>query len=260
MDNREAWLIATMAELAEASGAAPGETGHARLLTARLASLLAPAETALLIADDSGGLRAVAASTSQANDLVTLQARYHEGPCADCHRTGQPVLNEIVAASGSRWPRFAAAARTAGFGIVSALPLRRREQGIGVICIMAPGGRRLTATDARLARVLAMTVVVAIDRERRLRRSVLATEQLQRALDSRVLIEQAKGAVAARLGIAPDEAFELLRAYARQASRKLADVAGEVIGNELPAHDLVVAHEAGRGRPGRGPRVVHSSR
>ena len=89
---------------------------------------------------------------------------------------------------------------------------------------------------------------MAIAQRRELRRSASVAEQLQRALDSRVTIEQAKGAVAARLGITPEVAFALLRGYARQTSRKLVDVAAQTISGELPAHDLVTARDVGRVR------------
>jgi hypothetical protein len=260
MDDREAWLVATMAELAEAPGADCGCTGYTCALTARLAELLAPAEAGLLFADETGRLDAAEeGSSDRMSALASVQALSGEGPCADSHRTGQSLLNEVVATSGRRWPSFARAASSVGYGIVSALPLCRHGQGIGVICVAAPGEHLLTAADARLAQVLATTAAVTVAREREFRRSVLTAEELQRALDSRVLIEQAKGAAAARLGITPDGAFGLLRVYARRSGRRLADVAAEVIANKLPVHDLVASHEAGHSQAGRRRRAVQSS-
>jgi GAF domain-containing protein len=252
MDNRELWLATTIVELAEALDADPAEVGYEDRLTTRLAELLAPAEVALLIANDVGRLTAAAASTNRARNLASLQARLHEGPCVESHQTGQPVLNELIGTAGTRWPRLAPAAVGAGFGIVSALPMRRREQAVGVICAAAQEEHRLTEADVRLAEVLARTAALGIAQQRDLRRSAEAAEQLRRALESRVVIEQAKGAVAARLGITPHEAFELLRAYARRASRTLAEVAGETIRQELPTHDLVAARGPGRSKAGRG--------
>lgn len=260
MDDREAWLLATMAQLAEAPGADSGAAGYACVLTARLAELLAPAEVGLLFADVTGRLEvAEEGSSGRISTLVSMQAMSGEGPCADSHRTGQPVLNEVVATSGRCWPLFVQAASAAGFGIVSALPLRWHGQGIGVVCVAAPGEQRLSVANARLAQVLATTAAVTAAREREFRRSVLTAEELQRALDSRVLIEQAKGAAAARLGVTPDRAFELLRGYARGSGRKLAGVAAEVIDNKLPVHDLVASCEAGNGQASRRRRAVHSS-
>jgi ANTAR domain/GAF domain len=260
MVDREAWLVATMTQLAEAPAAETGGNGPAYGLTVRLAEFLAPAEAGLLFADETGRLDvAEEGSSGRMSALVSVQAASGEGPCADSHRSGRPILNEPVDPSGRRWPSFARAASSAGFGTVSALPLRRHGQGIGVICVAAPGARRLAAADARLAQVLATTAAVTVAREREFRRSVLTAEELQRALDSRVLIEQAKGAAAARLGVTPDRAFELLRGYARGSGRKLAGVAAEVIDNRLPVHDLVVSYQAGHGQASRRRRAVHSS-
>lgn len=260
MDDREAWMLVTMAQLAEAPGTGSGGTGYACVLTARLTELLTPAEVGLLFADGTGRLEvAEEGSSERVSALVSMQAVSGEGPCTDSHRTGQPVLNEVIATSGRRWPSFAPAASAAGFGIVSALPLRRHGQGIGVICVAAPGMQRLSVADARLAQVLATTAAVTVSQEREFQRSVLTARELQRALDSRVLIEQAKGAAAARLGVTPDRAFELLRVYARRSGRRLAEVAAEVIGNRLPVHDLVAAYQAGQNRADKKRRTVHSS-
>jgi GAF domain-containing protein len=258
VDNRELWLATTMVDLAEAFDADPDEGGHARLLVTRLAELLGPSEVGLLIADDAGLLSVTAASTDRAGDLAWLQARHHEGPGVDSYRTGQSLVNERVPPGPTRWPRFAQAARAAGVGIVSALPMLRRDQTIGVICATAGAERRLNPADVSLAQVLARTAALAIAQQRDLRRSVQAAEQLRRALDSRILIEQAKGAVAARLAITPDEAFVLLRGYARRASRAMAEIADETIRGTLPVHDLVAAHEARRGRAGRTQHVGQS--
>jgi hypothetical protein len=259
MDDREAWLVATMTELAEAAGAEPGETGSAHRLTHRLADLLAPAGVALAVTDDAGLLTEAEASPGWAGELMSLQIRCDEGPCPDSHRTGRPVPNAVIAASGRRWPRFTPAALAAGAGVVSALPLRHRGRGIGVLCTAAPAGHTLAAADARLAQALGVIAAVAVAQERDLRRSVRAAEQLQHALDHRVLIEQAKGVVAARLDIAPDRSFELLRAHARRTSRALADVAGEIVRGELPALALVAGYAADGGQAG-GHRPLHSSR
>jgi ANTAR domain len=158
------------------------------------------------------------------------------------------MLNRALPPGSARWPRYAAAARAAGFGTVSALPMRRRDRAVGVIIVLGPGGYRLGAAEARLAQVLAKAAAIAISRQREHRDAERTARQLQGALDSRVVIEQAKGAVAARLGITPEAAFELLRGYARQASRPLAEVAGEAVRGELPVHRLVAPHGVGRGR------------
>ncbi len=251
MDDRELWLGATMVELAEALDAEHAEAEYELRLVARLAQLFAPAETALLIADDAGRLTVAAASSERARDLAGQEARSGEGPSASCYPAGPAVLNQAIptrSAPGAPWPRYAAAARTAGFGTVSALPMRRRDQAVGVIVVLGTRDYRLPAAESRLAEVLAKAAAFAISRQREHLDAERTARQLQGALDSRVVIEQAKGAVAARLGITPEAAFDLLRGYARQASRPLAEVAVEAVRGELPAHRLMAPRTAGRGR------------
>jgi GAF domain-containing protein len=247
MDNRELWLAATLVELADSPDADFGETTYSGRLALRLAQLLAPAEVGVLIGDASA-LKAAAASTERAHDLVSLEAGHGEGPGTACYNSGQPVLNESLIVAGGRWPRFAAAASAAGFGIVSSLPIRRHHETVGVINVLGAGEDPLGATETSLAQILAEAAAIAVLQQRALRRSTQTTAQLQRALDSRVLIEQAKGAVAARLGITPEAAFGLLRSFARRHNRSLAEVAGETIGGKLPTHELLAMRETSRSR------------
>jgi hypothetical protein len=148
------------------------------------------------------------------------------------------VLNEPVKTAAARWPSFAAAADAAGFGMVSALPLLCQAQAMGVISVLAGGEWRLGGADLGPAEFLARAAAVAFSQQRELRESARAAAQLQHALDTRVLIEQAKGATAARLGITPEAAFDLLRAYARRESRALADIARETVSGDMPARQL----------------------
>lgn len=158
------------------------------------------------------------------------------------------MLNERVVNAAGRWPAFASAARAAGFALVSAFPMRRREQAIGAISVFSPRAG-LEVGEADRVGVFARAVAIAISRQREIQRSVLAATQLQHALDSRVVVEQAKGAIAARLGLTPDAAFELMRRYARRASRPLSEVAGQAIRGELAVSDLVASRLESRSRP-----------
>jgi hypothetical protein len=235
MDNRELWMAATLIELADTSQADFDETTYSRRLAARLADLLDPAETAVFLADGTGRLRVAAASAEQAYRLAYREADRAGGPAATCYRTGRAVPGESPAA---------------GSGIVSFLPMRRNDETVGVVGVtgLPPAGRHtLDRTLASLAQSLAEVAAVAISQQRELRRSTQTAEQLRHALDSRVLIEQAKGAAAARLGITPEAAFELLRAFARRNNRPLAGVAAEAIGGELAMAELVAVPRAGHG-------------
>ena len=245
MENRELWLADAVVELAEAAEADRSEADCARCLTARLSQLLAPAEVGLLLADSSGHLLPVA-GTNRMAAILEQQKSHNQGPWAHCYRTGQVVLNEAVSTANARWPGFTAAARDAGFDTISAISLRHRDNALGVACILAGHERVVTRTELGLAQVLVTTAAMAIAHLREVCRNVRAAEQLQHALDSRVLIEQAKGILAARLGSTPDIAFELLRTYARSVSRRLAEIAAAVVQDELQAHVLVAVHEESR--------------
>jgi len=227
--NREHWLGTTLVELADFLTSQIDEAEYAHGVAERLAELLSSAEIGVLIAGESGQLTPVAASTPGARDLSLLEAHNGTGPCTRSYRTGQPLLNQSMEALAVTWPEFAAVGRDAGVTHVSALPMRRRHQTIGAIGVLEAGPAQLTAADAGLAQTVVEAATVSILQQRALRDSARKCEQLQSALDSRVVIEQAKGAVAARLSITPEAAFELLRSYARRHNRTLVDVAGETL-------------------------------
>jgi len=239
MTDRERWLVRTMLELTDSSDLSVDDAAYAGLLCTRIAELLAPAEAGLLLVDDAGDLGLAAASTERAEAVTLAQLLAREGPAFDAHMTGRPVVGASLTAADRRWPRFAAAARASGVIMVSAFPLRR-EQPLGVICV-AVEEERLDAGDVELAQALVSAAAIAMAQRRELRHSTTVAAQLQRALDSRVLIEQAKGVVAARLGMTPEAAFTVLRGYARHTSQPLADVASKTISGELTAPDLIAA-------------------
>lgn len=257
MPEADLWLAITIVDLAEVLDDRASETAFARALVARLTERLAPAEIGILTARDNSDLAAVATNGEGASELAALQVRLGEGPIIDCHRTGKPVLNQVIAAAATRWPRFAPAASTTRLALASALPMRRRDQAVGVIFAAAPGANLLTPADVREVQILARIAAVAITRQRELRRSALAAEQLQHALSSRVVIEQAKGSVSAKLGISTDRAFELLMTYARQTNLTLADVAGQTMLNKLSQYDLLAARARRQGTA-RARHTAHS--
>jgi hypothetical protein len=248
--DRESWLAATMVELADIRAADFDEAGYSRDLAQRLAELLGPAEITLLMSGAGGQLTVAASTSGLAVELASFEELHREGPCTSCLSSGEPCLNESLASGATPWPRFATAARDAGFQLVSALPMRRHAETVGVVGVLT-AGQPLAAADARLARTLAEAATIAILQQRALRGSLAKSEQLQHALDSRVLIEQAKGAVAARLGVRPDAAFELLRSYARRHNRTLAAVASAAINGELSGLDTLAGDDTTtrRGKP-----------
>lgn len=247
MRDRESWLTATMIELADTGTTGMDEAAYARRFAGRLAELLSPAEVSLLIPAD--GCPAVAAGTTErAAGLARLEASGTAGPCSHCYRTESGVRQQSLAAEKTRWPEFAAAARAAGLWIVSALPMRHHDETIGAAGLLSARDHLVSAADASLAQTLIEAAAIGIVQQRALRLSLQTTRQLQHALDSRVVIEQAKGAVAAWLGCTPDDAFDLLRGYSRANSRRLAELAGDVVRGVLPARLLAVSSGTARHR------------
>jgi GAF domain-containing protein len=199
------------------------------VLTDRSVLLLDASAAGLLLADPRGELRVVAASSETARLLELFQLQNDQGPCLDCFRTGQPVTVADLAAEAQRWPRFAFAAQQAGFAAVQALPMRLREQVIGALNLFRATPGAFAPADIRIAQALADVATISLLHERSMRHSDALNEQLQTALNSRVVIEQAKGKLAERLGLDMDQAFRLLRDYARNHNLRLAELAQSFI-------------------------------
>jgi transcriptional regulator with GAF, ATPase, and Fis domain len=199
------------------------------LLTDRSVALLAASAAGVVLADPRGQLR-VAAASSEAAELVELfQLQNDQGPCLDCFRTGRPVTAADLAGPDQPWPRFAAAANAAGFGAVQALPMRLREQVIGALNLFAAAPGPFSPGSLRIGQALADVATIGLLQERQLRYSETIAEQLQSALNSRVVIEQAKGKLAERYDLDMDQAFTLLRDHARTTNQRLTDLARHFI-------------------------------
>jgi GAF domain-containing protein len=200
------------------------------VLTTQCAELLDADAVGLMLADSEGELRITMASTESARLLDLLQLQNSEGPCFECSRSGEPVGAERLADVEERWPEFAPAAQNAGFTTVMALPLRLRGQTIGALNLFG-GSNGAPISDAAIpvAQALADVATIAILQDRLARDRTMLTDQLQTALNSRVAIEQAKGALNSRLGIGTDEAFDRLRQRARSTGRRIVDLATEVV-------------------------------
>src|SRR5580692_374968 len=199
------------------------------VLTDRSVQLLDVSAAGLLLADPRGELRVVAASSEAARLLELFQIQDDQGPCLDCFRAGQPVDSGDLAAEARRWPRFAPAARQAGFAAVQALPMRLREQVIGALNLFRADAGALAPADIRIGQALADVATISLLHERSMRHSDTLNEQLQTALNSRVISEQAKGKLAERLGVDMDQAFSLLRDRARVSNRRLSDLARDFV-------------------------------
>jgi len=183
----------------------------------------------VLLADHHGALNVLAASTEQTRLLELFQLQNSQGPCLDCYRTGTNIQCADLSAGDARWPLFAPVARDYGFAAVHALPMRLRDEVLGAVNLFSASPGDLDAETIELGQSLADVATIGIVHERTIRRREEVTEQLQTALNSRILIEQAKGSIAQRLNISVDQAFAVLRAHARSTNSKLTEVAAAVI-------------------------------
>jgi GAF domain-containing protein len=209
------------------------------LLTHRAASLVDAASVGILLADARGQLQFMAGSDENVKLLELFQLQSQEGPCLEAFRTAQAVINVDLDSAAGRWPKFAPRATEAGFQSVHAFPLRLRQQVIGALNVFgAAKGGTFGETDVPIMQALADVASIGLIQERTVRRGELLTEQLQGALNSRIVIEQAKGAVAQARGVSPDEAFVLLRTFARTHNRRLTEVAHSVLSNPAAAARL----------------------
>jgi len=222
-------LSDTFVELTDTMVAGFDVIDFLHVLTDRSVQLLDVDAAGLLLADPRGELRVVAASSEAARLIELFQLQNDQGPCLDCYRSGTTVHAADLTAEAGRWPRFAPAARQAGFTAVQALPMRLREQIIGALNLFraSPGG--FAAADIRIGQALADVATISLLHERGMRRSETLNEQLQNALNSRVIIEQAKGKLAERLGVDMDQAFSLLRDFARARNRRLSELAQALV-------------------------------
>jgi transcriptional regulator with GAF, ATPase, and Fis domain len=222
-------LSATFVELTDTMVADFDVIDFMHVLTDRSVQLLDVAAAGLLLADPRGELRVVAASSQAARLLELFQLQNDEGPCLECFRAGQPVTVTDLKAETRRWPRFAGAAQEAGFSAVQALPMRLREQVIGALNLFRAVPGPFDPANIRIGQAMADVATISLLQERNVRHSDTLNEQLQTALNSRVIIEQAKGKLAERLGVDMDQAFALLRGEARARNLRLSDLAQSFI-------------------------------
>jgi GAF domain-containing protein len=200
-------------------------------LTIHAADISGAAAVGLMLTDQQGRLQFMAASNSTGEDLELYQLQNVEGPCLDCFATGKPVVNADLMDAGDRWPVFAPRAVELGYRSVHAFPMRLREHTIGALNLFGTSVALFDPSEVRVVQSLADVATIAILQEGKISRAEALTEQLQGALNSRIVIEQAKGAVSALAGVPPDEAFELMRHHARSSNRRLVDVAQAVLAN-----------------------------
>lgn len=198
-------------------------------------------EAAGLLLRGSRGLELAASSSEEGRLLGLLQLQYDEGPCLDSVSSGRAVAVDELGHRADRWPEFARAAATLGFVSTYAFPLRLREQTIGglnLLCVL-PGS--LGEADQRVGQALADIATIGLLQREKHNRAARAAEQLQGALNSRVVIEQAKGVLAEYARLDMEAAFEAIRQYSRNHNRRLSEVAYAVVRRRLPLDSVLAS-------------------
>ena len=209
-----------------------------QMLADRTAALLDGSTVGLLLADPHGRLRFMAASDETTKLLEVFQLQGNDGPCLDAYRAGNPVLNTDLRKATPRWPRFAPVAASAGFRSVHAFPLRLRREVIGAMGVFGATVGDLDPSDVQIVQALADVAAIGLLQQRAISRGEVLTEQLQSALNSRIVIEQAKGVIAQAHNINVDGAFATIRAYARSNNRRLSEVAHLIVTDLASLPDL----------------------
>ena len=249
--SREDEVVAAFVSLAGSLVAGDDVTELLGRLASECARLLDVTSAGLLLADRRGALHVVAASSHNAADLEAFQAQRSQGPCYDCYSDGRPVLVPDVEATLDRWPAFVPVALGQGVRSVHAIPLRLRDQVLGAMGLFSSAHGELNGPDLRLAQSLADVATIAMIQDRVAADRQAVDEQLQTALESRVVLEQAKGVLSHVGGLDMPDAYATMVRYARDHNVKLADLARALVQRTVPP-GLVLDHA--RRRLDRGDR------
>jgi signal transduction protein with GAF and PtsI domain len=197
-------------------------------LTERCTELLDIQAAGFLLADPLHQLRLLAATSQQVREIELFQLQADEGPCVDCYASGEPVSVANIQQAMERWPRFVPAAVEAGFASVHAVPMRAAGIVLGALGLFGTRSGELNKADLLVSQTLTHVACVAILQEHPPTPATVMP-QLRSALTSRVIIEQAKGFLHETLDVSVEEAFQLMRSYARAEGERLTDVASRLI-------------------------------
>jgi transcriptional regulator with GAF, ATPase, and Fis domain len=207
-------------------------------VTSHTSALFDARAAGLMLGDQRGRLQLMAASDERAEMVELFQVQADEGPCQDCYRAGIPIINADLRAASDKWPQFAPRAVAAGYRSVHAFPMRLRSQVIGALNMFGDDVGDMSAVEARFVQALADVATIGLLQERAIRQSEALTGQLRTALNTRIVIEQAKGVLAQIHGSTTDQAFERLRNYSRNSNAHLSQVAHAVVTNPTSVPQL----------------------
>jgi GAF domain-containing protein len=213
---------------------------YMHMLTERVVELTGAAAAGMLLTNQRGRLEFIAGSDENIKLVELFQLQNEDGPCLEAFNTGEPVVNVNLGEAAARWPRFAPRAAAAGFQSVHAFPMRLRGQVIGALNVFGDtAGSDFEDDDVQVMQALADAATIGLLQERTISRGEALTEQLQGALNSRIIIEQAKGAIAQAHNISVDDAFTAIRGYSRRTNRRLTEVAESIVADSLTRQQIV---------------------
>lgn len=226
---REAQLLKTFAKLADTLVVGYDVVDLLQLLVDTCHDLLEASAAGILLADRAGELELVVSTNESSRIVEMMQLSAEAGPCIESFRTGQVVSVERISDSPPEWSQFRDSAIEQGFASVYSIPLRLRETTIGTLNLLRTTTGELRTEDQEAAQAFADVATIGILHERSLRESRIVQEQLQGALNSRIIIEQAKGVVAYTRRTTMDESFTLIRNYSKSHQISIAEVARQLI-------------------------------
>ena len=210
-------------------------------LTDRCVSILGVSAAGIMLAGPDGSLRVIASSSEQMRLLELFELQTEQGPCLESFQTGKAVSHHDVAEAIDRWPRFAPEALSSGFHSVHALPMHLRGNVIGALNLFHTEVGGIGADVVQTAQAFADIATIAILQYRASLQAHELMDQLNTALNTRIVIEQAKGIVAEREQLDMQQAFAALRGHARHHNLRLTDVAAAIVNGTLKSASLAAA-------------------
>jgi GAF domain-containing protein len=231
--SRETLLARTVVELADNLVDDFDVVELLTTLSDRCVEVLDVSAAGIMLVGPDGRLQVMCSSDENMRVVELFELQSQEGPCLECYHSGVAAVSADLELDQARWPRFAPVAISAGFRAAEAVPMRLRNQIVGALNLFRNETGSLSVDDAAIAQALADIATIAILQHNTANEARVVNEQLTVALNSRIIIEQAKGVIAERDRVDVVQAFELLRSFARTNSRRLAEVAGEIVAGSL---------------------------
>ena len=240
--SREALLVRTLVDLADNLVEEFDVIDVLTVLSDRCVEVLDVDSAGVMLASPGGELQVVASSSDAMRLLELFELQANEGPCLDCFQTGRPVIRLELTPDDDRWPRFATRALEAGVHSVHALPMHLRGRTIGALNLFRTATGTMEISDVVVAQALADVATIAIIQHQASMDAAVLNEQLNEALNSRIVIEQAKGKISEAAGLDMVDAFQRLRAHARNHNLRLTDVSRGIADGSLPVDALDPVH------------------